>query len=404
MKNRFFFLVLFSSFLSLSQVNIKGTVYEKSGPLEGAAVYFNNTMLGTTTNADGKFSIKVKEGQYDLIISYLGYKKINYALNTSTDTKPLVFVLEEEENTLNEIIIKKTVYDEAWKYNLSTFKREFIGMTELAEDCEILNPKVLHFDYDAKNNILIGIARKPLEIKHKSLGYKIIFELEDFTINKNRVTYLGYSRYKNLKGTKRKQRKWAKNRLKAYNGSFIHFYQSLQKNTTYQDGFIINQFKRVQNPERPTEKAIKKARELVKLSRTTLNFSTVLDSPKTALDSALVILSKVKLPKFKDYLYKSKVPVNEIITKKNGVFYLDFDNNLSIVYTKELEEKKYILRNSFSKVRKPLPQNSSIIPFERPIALDRNGLLINPLAIFYEGYWAYEKFGDSLPMDYEPFE
>ncbi len=384
-----------------AQITITGTVYDKNGPLEGTAVYFNNTMVGTTTNENGEFSIKAKEGQYELIVSYLGYKTINYPLKTSTYKNPLKFTLLEDENMLSEIVIRKTVYDDEWKHSLIRFKQEFIGQTELAEDCKILNPKVLHFEYDAKNNILTAIAREPLEIKHKKLGYKITFDLESFIINKNYVTYLGYSRYENLKGSKRKQRKWKENRLKAYNGSFTHFYQSLIKNTTYKDGFIVHQFKRVLNPERPTEKQIKNARELVKLNRSRINFSKKIEEPKTSLDTALVVLRKARLPKSKDYLYKSKVPVNEIITKENGAYFLSFENNISVVYTKELEEKAYILRKAFSKPRKALPQTSSVIPLERPIEIDRNGLMVNPLNVYYEGYWSYEKFANSLPLDYE---
>jgi hypothetical protein len=137
-------------------------------------------------------------------------RKIIYVLNTSTYKKPLVFALEEESNTLDEVIIKKTVYDDEWKYNLSQFKEEFIGITSFSKDCKILNPTVLHFNYNAKNNKLEAIARKPLKIRHQSLGYEIIYELEEFTIHKNRVIYLGYSSYKILKGSKRKQRKWKK--------------------------------------------------------------------------------------------------------------------------------------------------------------------------------------------------
>ena len=402
MKSSFFYILLFSSFFSVAQITISGTIYERNNTLEGAAVYLNNTMLGTTTNSNGTFSIKVKEGQYDLVISYLGYKKIIYPLNTATYKRAIVFVLEEDSNTLDEIIIKKTVCDDEWRYNLSLFKKEFIGITNLSKDCEILNPTVLHFNFEAKNDKLSAIAKAPLKIKHKGLGYQIIYELEEFTIHKNKVIYLGYSRYKKLKGSKRKQRKWQANREKAYQGSSLHFYQSLLKNTSYQDGFIIHQFKRIANPERPSEKEIKKASEIVTLNNTCINFSSKITKPKTKLDSALLILKKIKLPKFRDYLYKSKVPVNDIIRIKNGVSFLDFENNISVVYTRELEEKGYILRNMFRKTRIPLPQTSSVIPLKSPSILDKNGILINPLSVFYEGYWSYEKFADSLPLDYVP--
>jgi hypothetical protein len=402
MKNRFFFICLVVTSFCFAQTTIKGTVYNASGPLEGVALYFNNTMLGTTTNSNGEFSILTKNGKYELIVSYLGYKKINYSLNTSTYKKPLIFALVEEENVLDEIIIKKTVYDDEWKYNLSSFKRAFIGKTEMAAGCEILNPKVLYFNFDAKNNIRTAFARKPLKIRHRSLGYKIIYELEEFVIHKNQVTYLGYSRYKNLKGNKRKQRKWQKNRLKTYLGSFTHFYQTLLKKTTYAEGFLVHLFKRVPNPDRPNEEEIKRARQLINLSGSPINFSIKIEAPKTMLDSAIITLRKVKLPKFKDHIYKSKAPINNIISKKLKTTYLTFKDNILVVYTKEKEEKGYILRNAFSKMRKASPQSSSIISQRTPTPIDQKGILVRPLDVFYEGYWSYEKFANSLLIDYVP--
>ncbi|MFY9243030.1 MAG: carboxypeptidase-like regulatory domain-containing protein [Polaribacter sp.] len=402
MKNNIFLFLLFFSISISSQIDITGTVYFENKPLENVAVYLNNTMLGTTTNEKGEFLISVKEGQYELIVSYLGFKKINYVLNTSTYIKPLVFVLEEDENVLNEVIIKKIVYDDTWKNNLYVFKQEFIGITELSKDCEILNPEVLYFEFNQKENSLTAFARKPLELKHKSLGYSIIYELEGFERGKDFVTFLGYTRYKELKGGKKKQKRWKENRQKAYNGSNLHFFKSVIKNTFKDEGFIVNQFKRVPNPERPSEDEIKNARELIKLSRSSIDFSLEIETPKNAVDSALVIVKKARLPKFNDYLYKSNLKKEDIIGVKNNTFYLSFDNNLSVVYTKEKEEIGYITRNAFSKKRDPLPQTSSLVPFKKNSILDKSGVLVNPLEVFFEGYWSYEKFGDSLPLDYDP--
>lgn len=403
MRSNFLILLIVVTIPTFAQVIVKGTVLDKNIPLENVAIYLNNTMLGTTTNTMGEFNLPVKEGQYELIVSYLGYQKIIYPLNTSTYTKALVFKLKEEENVLDEIIIQKTVYDDEWHYNLATFKREFIGLSELAKECKLLNPEVLHFNYNAKENILTAFARKPLQLKHKALGYFITYELEDFVINKNYVHYLGYSRYKALKGGKSKQKKWKKNRKKAYNGSTVHFLKAVLNNTFTDDGFVVNQFKRVPNPERPSEKTIKKARELIRLNRNIAIQNRNTNNPKNALDSAFVTIKKSRLPKFKDYLYKSKLSQNDIITQKNGLFFLSFDDNLSIVYTKEKEELAYITRNTFSKLREPLPQTSNLIPLKKGIIVDKNGLLIHPLDVFYEGYWSfYEKIATYLPLDYVP--
>ena len=403
MRNIFFILSLLFTISSFSQIVIKGTVYYEKGPLENVAVYLNNTMLGTTTDKNGEFSIPVKEGQYELIVSYLGYKKVNFAFNTSTYKKSLVFALEENAAVLDEIIIKKIVYDEKWKNNLAVFKREFIGRTELAADCEILNPEVLGFDFDFRKNKFTAFAKKPVQIKHKSLGYLITYELEGFIIDNKLVSYLGYSKYQQLKGGKRKQKRWEKNRLKAYNGSPFHFFKSVLNNRFKKDGFIVNQFKRVPNSERPSEEEIKMARQIIKLNRGIItNFSQKNDPPKNALDSALITVKKSRLPKFKDFLYKSRLKKEDIIAFKENAYQLIFEDNLSIVYTKEKEEMGYIMRGVFSKKRAPAPQTSSIIPIDDKIILDITGILVNPLAVFYEGYWSYEKFANSLPLDYIP--
>lgn len=404
MKIRVFHFLLFLSFSIFSQNKIKGIVLSNENkPLEGASVYLNNTMIGAVTNSKGEFTLVTKDGQFEIIVSYLGYKKNIYPLHTSIYKKPFVFKLIEEENILNEVVLKKTIYDKNWYYNLEVFKREFIGITELAKDCKILNPKVLHFDFNYKNQTLTAYAKKPLQIKNKSLGYLITYELENFTRTKSHITYLGYTRYKNIQGSKRKQKKWTTNRRKAYNGSQIHFYKSVINNSFTEEGFIVNQFKRVTNTERPTEAAINKARKVIRLHKNPIRFNTKITKPKNALDSVLIVLQKVNLPKFRDYLYKSKLLQKDIISQKNNQIHLSFNDNLSVIYTKEKEELGYTNRGIFSKKRAPLSvQTSSIIPNIKNSALDKNGILINPLDVFYEGYWSYEKFANSLPLDYNP--
>ena len=403
MKNRFFlFSILFPCFIT-AQITIKGSVFASNLPLENVAVYLNNTMLGTTTNKAGEFTLTVTKGEYELIVSYLGFKKINYNLNTSTYQKPLRFNLVEEENVLNEITIKKTVYDETWKHNLASFKQEFIGLTNLAQECEILNPEVLHFEFDYKQNKFTAFARKPLKIKNKGLGYLITYELEDFTKINNYVSYLGYSRYENLKGGKRKKKRWKANREIAYKGSVVHFLKSLINDTFKEEGYIVNQFKRVLNTKRPSDEAIEKARTIIRFNRiNNINIKRDLENPKNAIDSAYVTVRKSRLPKYEDYLYKSQLKKEDIISIKNNQYYLIFENNLSIVYSKEKEELRFLRRTLFSKRTQPLAQTSSFIPVKKNVIIDKRGILKEPLSAYYEGYWSYEKFANSLPLDYKP--
>ncbi|NVJ88284.1 MAG: carboxypeptidase-like regulatory domain-containing protein [Flavobacteriaceae bacterium] len=391
----------------VAQKLVKGSVYFDSKPLEGASVYLNNTMLGTTTNEKGEFTITVNKGNYELIVSYLGFETMVYNLNIAEYKNPLRFNMQESRNQLDEIVVKKIVYDDEWKYNLEVFKKEFLGASELAKDCKILNKEVLGFNFDAKKNKLEAFARKPIEIKHNKLGYLIKFDLISFERSGNQVSYLGYTRYAPLKGGKRKQRRWKKNRLTAYKGSPVHFFKSLMNKNLVKEGFVVNQFRRELNPDRPSEEEIKNARELLKLNN---NFSVIDLSNKkpknyTALDSAMAVLRKVRLPKYKDYLYKSQLKEKEIVTAQKNLFKLVFKDNLLVVYKGEKEEVGYLKMNPFSKkLREPTFQTSNMIPLVKDIYFDKNGSLTNPLALFYEGYWSYEKFSHSLPLDYKPEE
>ncbi|TBN05493.1 carboxypeptidase-like regulatory domain-containing protein [Hyunsoonleella flava] len=395
-------LVLLVCFNIFAQRTIKGKVLDNESPLEGASVYLNNTTTGTITNSRGEFTLEVESGHYDLIISFLGYQTVNYPFYTETVNDSLIFKLKEQPGQLDEVVIKKTVYDDIWHHNLKYFKDAFLGKTEFSKNCDIQNPKILHFDYDNTTNTFTADARGNLQIKNEALGYEISYELVHFEIIENYLTYLGYAFFKPLKGGKRKQKQWAENRLVAYNGSNIHFYKSALNDELDEAGFIVNQFRRVPNEERPTDEQIAKARAVLKASRNTITYSKKIDTPKTVVDSALVVIRKQRLPKFKDYLYKSGLKASDIISPKNGVPVLGFKDNISVVYTREKEELAYIRRDAFSRPRAPVAQTSAIIPLKQDAVLDKIGILVNPLDVTLEGYWSFEKFANTLPLDYEP--
>lgn len=406
MKKSFLLLFLITSSLSLAQKYVQGKVISYQGkPLEGASVYLNNTTVGTITKDDGSFSLIVYDGNYELIISHIGYKTRNENFNTQNYTSPLKFVMIPETNILDEVVLKPTIYDDEWRRNLEIFKNTFLGRTKLSKTCEILNPKVLHFETNKSNGELTAISRSPLRIKNKGLGYLIEFDLVDYILKNRKLTYLGYSKYQELPGGKSKQRHWKRNRLKAYNGSRMHFVRSLRKQTLRENGFLVHQFRRVKNTDRPSEDRIKAARELIRLNRSSINLTKKISNPKTALDSAVITIRKAQLPEYRDYLYKKGVPYNDIIEKKEGKVWLDFDDYLSIIYTKEKEEEGYLnFSSSGLSARKKVSkvQTSSITLLSENAILDPTGEIINPLDYFSEGYWAFESFADSLPLDYQP--
>jgi hypothetical protein len=47
-------------------------------------------------------------------------------------------------------------------------------------------------------------------------------------------------------------------------------------------------------------------------------------------------------------------------------------------------------------------QASKLVLYTESVLLDKSGIFIEPLDIFMEGYWGYEKTADALPLDYIP--
>jgi hypothetical protein len=68
--------LLTASVIFAQDGNLKGFVYDKENgePCAFANVYFDGTSLGAATNINGYFNInKIPEGEFNLIVSYLGY-------------------------------------------------------------------------------------------------------------------------------------------------------------------------------------------------------------------------------------------------------------------------------------------------------------------------------------------
>jgi len=79
--------VLFTS-MTMAQGTVSGTVYDESygESLIGSSVVVKGTTTGTTTDINGRFSLKLDAGSYTLEVSYLGYETKSMEV-TVTDGK-----------------------------------------------------------------------------------------------------------------------------------------------------------------------------------------------------------------------------------------------------------------------------------------------------------------------------
>ena len=93
---------------------VSGTVIDEMGePIIGANILVKGTATGTTTDLDGHFSLEAGGGQVTLVISYIGYKRLEV---TATAGQPLNVRLEPEDNLMEEVVVtgygtfKKSAY------------------------------------------------------------------------------------------------------------------------------------------------------------------------------------------------------------------------------------------------------------------------------------------------------
>ncbi|MFD2586864.1 carboxypeptidase-like regulatory domain-containing protein [Croceitalea marina] len=101
--------LLFSLFsFSQQRFTISGTITEASSneTLIGVTVAIPELRTGTTTNEYGFYSISLPQGDYNLMVSYLGFKDISQKVNLNTNQK-INFKLEEEAEQLEEVIVSE---------------------------------------------------------------------------------------------------------------------------------------------------------------------------------------------------------------------------------------------------------------------------------------------------------
>lgn len=402
MKKGLVILLLFYTALSFSQLTIKGKVHNNiHEPLEGASVYFNNTTVGTITNSKGEFELKIQEGNYNLIVSYIGYKTKKILINSENKHQKITIQLQEDTNVLNEVVIKDIVYDYKWKRDLFFFKRAFFGRSAASKKCKIVNEKDLYFSFDETTNIFHAYAKKSLIIKNKELGYLITYDLVDFVKQDDKIFFSGYVQFKDLR--KNVSKKWRQNRLKAFNGSRMHFLRSLLQNKTEEEGFIIHRFSKIVNPERPSDEQIELARKTLKPIYAQVDFDKVIVQPKTKIDSALVTIRKFSLPKYLDYFTEKNISDKHILSYEENIPYLDFKGYLNVVYKYEPEEYNYIKLNIKAPEKAIGMQPTKIALIKGKTAINSHGI-VAPKSMLTEGYWAFESIGAMLPLNYKPLK
>ncbi|MEO6548906.1 MAG: carboxypeptidase-like regulatory domain-containing protein [Ferruginibacter sp.] len=340
-----------------AQVSLTGKVVndETGLPVAGASVYFNNTSIGTSSNAKGEFSFSAIElVNTELIVSSVGYEILAFKLEApAVNGKHYLCRLSKKEQLLKDVLILSDASKRKW---LALFKENFLGITEEASRSNIVNERDIYFTKGKERNTFNAYSDTALVIINKMLGYKVFFQLVEFSFNEStgRTYFYGYTRYEELGNKKR----WISNRKKAYTGSTQHFYRALLKNELREAGFDIYLIRDVK-------------------------MSPGADKMSMAVGiTASQILS--------------------IDTARPNFHRVTLAGKLMVQYRKDPSSKAYLKNKVLLQDILPIGVRSFIIPVNSFFSIDSNGIVEYPLSIEYTGFWVYEKAANLLPYNYQP--
>ncbi len=101
-----FFAAIFNN--TFSQTIVNGIILDSISQncISDVSIYNEKTADGTSSNKDGRFSILLKKGKHNLLISYLGYQQKSINILVDTNTKQIYLgkiYLSSEQFELNEI-------------------------------------------------------------------------------------------------------------------------------------------------------------------------------------------------------------------------------------------------------------------------------------------------------------
>ncbi len=162
----FLLLIINTTFAQIYKVT--GVVKDKESglPLVYASIRIYGTTNGTTTNYDGQFLLKLNEGTYKLIFSYVGYKTdtltVNVPVNQSINVN-----LEPEAIKLGEIVVKANE-DPAYRIIREAIERKKANRKGLID-----------FEYDAYSKKILKSAGEVAAIEETFVkGYNKIDKWE----------------------------------------------------------------------------------------------------------------------------------------------------------------------------------------------------------------------------------
>jgi hypothetical protein len=236
------FLFINLQIVAYNQV-IKGTVFDQKTKerIGFATLYFNGTFVGTYSDENGNFELDVsKNASMALTISAIGY--YSFTLTEFSTGKPVLVYLTPKVYEMKEVVVSAKSHAMQRKANLRTFRNQFLGETDNARNCTIMNESDITFNYDSDRDTLKAFASKPIIIDNRALGYKITYFLDKFEYYRRSNSFIFKGNIiftKNLITEESEKQAFERKRKTAYLGSRMHFFRALWADDLKSTGFVI---------------------------------------------------------------------------------------------------------------------------------------------------------------------
>lgn len=352
MKNLLLILFLLP-LTAVCQVGLSGRVISQTGskPVAAASVFLNNTTIGTKADDDGTFKLYgISSGQYDLIVSVIGYETYRKTIMVSASIKLPDIVMIPKVAMLREVRVGE---DPKWARKLSIFKEYFLGRSANASQTKLMNPETLFLRFSKQELVLTGRSDDFLEITNDALGYRLKYLVESFELNKIKgsVGYEGSVLYEEMEGSAADKRRWQRNRELVYYGSAKHFLREVLAGHP-DSNFMVR------------------------------NFCITVDPANKFVTDTL---------KMADYTHA---------TDERGIFAIGHPGDMDVYY--------YPARRSAMGASPRNKRHGHLVAtvnlIDPYLFFDSNGTILNPVGAMFVNGWGASRVADQLPEDYWPEE
>ncbi len=132
-------------------------------PISYAVVYFDGTSVASYTDEKGSFRLDIKKNySMPLTISALGY--FSTTINKFSPAEDILIYLESKVFEMKEVNVSARGNPDIRIQNLAIFRREFLGRTKNAKECEIVNEDDIKFITSEDKDTLKAYSLKPIFI------------------------------------------------------------------------------------------------------------------------------------------------------------------------------------------------------------------------------------------------